>query len=188
MVITLQAFGWYIVSLYIATYVTALGFNSTLSTGILSAFNASAIIGYLVTGPAIDKLSSTVTMAISSGLCGIITFTLFGFATSLPLVLVFALLFGAAVSLRASSSLLCYTYTDMLSLSLTGRRLRLLHHSHCPRCRCKHQLRQLSSVPRMDVHPWHCRRHRPSHRLCAVQAFYCHSTPAQGRLRHQWLP
>ncbi|KAJ1021699.1 hypothetical protein NDA16_003835 [Ustilago loliicola] len=95
-VITLQAYGWYIVSLYIATYVTALGFNSTLSTGILSAFNASAIIGYLITGPAIDKLSSTLTMAISSGLCAIIAFTLFGFTTSLPLVLVFALLFGAA--------------------------------------------------------------------------------------------
>ncbi|KAJ1019374.1 hypothetical protein NDA13_006290 [Ustilago tritici] len=35
LVVALQAFGWYIVSLYIATYATALDFNSTLSTGIL---------------------------------------------------------------------------------------------------------------------------------------------------------
>lgn len=94
----LQAFGWYIVSLYIATYATALGFSSTVSTGILSAFNASAIIGYLVTGPAIDKLSFTLAMAVSSGLCGLFAFLLFGFASSLALVLVFVLVFGAAVS------------------------------------------------------------------------------------------
>lgn len=97
-VITLQAFGWYIVSLYVATYATALGFSFTLSTGILSAFNASAIVGYLITGPAIDKLSFTMAMAISSGLCGLTAFLLFGFATSLPTVLIFALVFGAAVS------------------------------------------------------------------------------------------
>ncbi|SYW82652.1 uncharacterized protein UBRO2_04774 [Ustilago bromivora] len=35
LVVALQAFGWYIVSLYIDIYATALGFNSTLSTGIL---------------------------------------------------------------------------------------------------------------------------------------------------------
>ena len=95
-VIMLQAFGWYIVSLYIATYATALGLSSTISTGILSAFNASAILGYLITGPAIDKLSFTLAMAISSGLCATTALLVFGFATSLPLVLVFVLVFGAA--------------------------------------------------------------------------------------------
>ncbi|CBQ69854.1 related to monocarboxylate transporter 2 [Sporisorium reilianum SRZ2] len=95
-VIMLQAFGWYIVSLYISTYATALGFSSTVSTGLLSAFNASAIIGYLITGPAIDKLSFTLAMAISSGLCAITALLLFGFATSLTIVLVFVLVFGAA--------------------------------------------------------------------------------------------
>ncbi|SPO30182.1 uncharacterized protein UTRI_06021 [Ustilago trichophora] len=35
-------------------------------------------------------------MAISSGLCGITALTLFGFATSLPTLLIFALVFGAA--------------------------------------------------------------------------------------------
>ncbi|KAJ9475618.1 putative transporter ESBP6 [Pseudozyma hubeiensis] len=95
-VIMLQAFGWYIVSLYIATYATALGFNSTVSTGILSAFNASAIIGYLITGPAIDKLSFTLAMAVSTSLCAITALLLFGFATSLAIVLVFVLTFGAA--------------------------------------------------------------------------------------------
>lgn len=91
----LQAFGWYVVSLYIATYATALGFSSTVSTGILSAFNASAIIGYLITGPVIDKLSFTLAMSVSCGLCSVIALLLFGFATSLPLVLVFVLTFGA---------------------------------------------------------------------------------------------
>ncbi|CDS00605.1 related to monocarboxylate transporter 2 (C-terminal part) [Sporisorium scitamineum] len=95
-VIMLQAFGWYIVSLYISTYATALGFSSTVSTGLLSAFNASAIIGYLITGPAIDRLSFTLAMAISSGLCAVTAFLLFGFATSLAIVLVFVLVFGAA--------------------------------------------------------------------------------------------
>lgn len=96
LVIMFQAFGWYIVSLYIATYATALGFSSTVSTGILSAFNASAILGYIVTGPAIDKVSFILAMAISSGLCGIFALCLLGFATSLPLILVFVLTFGAA--------------------------------------------------------------------------------------------
>lgn len=103
-VVMFQAFGWYIVSLYIATYATALGFNSTTSTGILSAFNASAIVGYLVTGPVIDKLSFTLAMATSSGLCSLTAFLLFGFATTLPIVIVFALVFGAAVSLRPSTN------------------------------------------------------------------------------------
>lgn len=96
--VALQAFGWYIVSLYIATYATALGFSSTVSTGILAAFNASAIIGYTITGPSIDKLSFTLGMAVSSGLCALAALLLLGFAATLPILLVFAIVFGAAVS------------------------------------------------------------------------------------------
>ncbi|ETS65134.1 hypothetical protein PaG_00192 [Moesziomyces aphidis] len=95
-VVALQAFGWYIVSLYIATYATALGFSSTVSTGILAAFNASAIIGYTITGPSIDKLSFTLGMAVSSGLCALAALLLLGFAATLPILLVFAIVFGAA--------------------------------------------------------------------------------------------
>lgn len=55
----------------------------------------------MITGPTIDRFSFVLAMSISSGACDLLALLLFGFATSLPLILVFALLFGAAISLQA---------------------------------------------------------------------------------------
>ncbi|KAN0064707.1 hypothetical protein ACQY0O_002340 [Thecaphora frezii] len=95
-VLLLQACGWYTISLYIATYCSQLGFSASTSTGVLSAFNASAVVGYVGTGPAIDRFSYLVALMLSSGLCGIAALTMFGFAIQLPLLVVFVLFFGAA--------------------------------------------------------------------------------------------
>jgi MFS family permease len=93
-VLFLQACAWYTISLYISTYTTSLGFSSSTATGVLSAFNASATVGYLIIGRLIDIAPYNVVIIASTTMCSLSAFILLGFAHSLPLVFVFVLIFG----------------------------------------------------------------------------------------------
>ncbi|UZJ54563.1 hypothetical protein CBS101457_003883 [Exobasidium rhododendri] len=96
LVIFFQAGSWYTISLYISSYATSLGVSSSTATGILSAFNASATVGYLVTGRLIDVTSYSIVMIGSVATCSLTAFFLLGFSDTLALVLVFVLIFGVA--------------------------------------------------------------------------------------------
>lgn len=89
-----QSCGWYTISLYISTYCTSLGFSSSTATGVLSAFNAAATLGYLILGPLNDKFVYTKVMCASMLICSLSAFLLLGFSRSLPMVILFVLTFG----------------------------------------------------------------------------------------------
>ena len=82
--------------MYVASIATALGLNSTTSTGVLSAFNAAAVLGYLFNGLLIDALPFTLVSAGATLICSLASFLLLGFSSSLPLILVFAIVFAMA--------------------------------------------------------------------------------------------
>lgn len=94
MAIFVQSCAWYTISLYIATYCTSLGFSSSTATGILSAYNGAATVGYLIVGPLIDRISYTLVMLVSMLICSLSAFLLLGFSQSLPLLILFVLIFG----------------------------------------------------------------------------------------------
>lgn len=95
MIIFCQGAAWLSISLYIASYSSTLGFSDATATGTLSAFNASATLGYLLLGRLIDSASHTKLMAASTGICSLSAFLLLGFSRSLPLLIVFSLIFGS---------------------------------------------------------------------------------------------
>lgn len=95
-IIFCQSCAWCTISLYISTYTSSLGFNATTATGILSAFNASATVGYLSIGRLIDMTSYPFVMGASTLTCSLAAFLLLGFSHSLPLLVAFVLVFGLA--------------------------------------------------------------------------------------------
>lgn len=93
-ILFLQAAAWYTISLYISSYTTSLGFSASTATGVLSAFNASATVGYLIIGRLIDVTSYITIIIFSTSICSLAAFFLLGFSHSLPLIVVFVLVFG----------------------------------------------------------------------------------------------
>jgi len=70
----------------------------SLSTAILSTFNAANIFSPTGTGYLVDKLASPIVMAISCAATSLTAYLILGFATSPPLVFVFVVLFGLVAS------------------------------------------------------------------------------------------
>lgn len=96
-VILTQTTAWYSISLNISNYATSMGFDSSTSTGILSAFNASAAITYFVLGYLVDRFPYPLIMATSTMLNLIFTVLVFGFAgRSLAKLLVYVVFFGVS--------------------------------------------------------------------------------------------
>ncbi|PWN47421.1 MFS general substrate transporter [Violaceomyces palustris] len=90
-----QASGWYTISLYLSSYATSLGLSKWTSTGVLSSFNASAILGYMMIGNLIDRFDYTRLMLVSGLVCSLSSLVILGLANSLVMVLIFTLIFGA---------------------------------------------------------------------------------------------
>lgn len=96
-VILTQTTSWYSVSLNISNYATAMGYSSSTSTGILSAFNASAAITFFVLGYLVDRFPYPLIMATSTTLNLIFTVLVFGFAgNSLTKIVVYVVFFGVS--------------------------------------------------------------------------------------------
>lgn len=95
-VIICQSSAWCTISLYIASYTSSLGFASSTSTATLAAFNASATLGYLLLGRLIDSCPYTIIMAVSTLTSSLAALFLLGFSHSLPLLIIFVLVFGTS--------------------------------------------------------------------------------------------
>ena len=96
MVVTLtQTTAWYSVSLNISNYASSMGFSSATSTGVLSAFNASAAVTYFNLGYLVDRFPYPLIMATSTTLNLIFTVLVFGFAgKSLVKIVLYVVFFG----------------------------------------------------------------------------------------------
>lgn len=94
-VLTAQTTAWYSISLNISNYATSMGLDSSTSTGILSAHNASAALTYPILALLIDRFSYPLIMATSAALCATFTFLVFGFAgSSLTKIIIYVVFFG----------------------------------------------------------------------------------------------
>ncbi|KAJ9480378.1 putative transporter MCH2 (putative) [Pseudozyma hubeiensis] len=90
-----QSTAYYSISLNISNYASSVGFSSTTSTGILSAFNASAAITYFVLSYLIDRFAYPLLMATSTALNLVFTVLVLGFAgRSLTKIIVYVVFFG----------------------------------------------------------------------------------------------
>ncbi|KAJ1584131.1 hypothetical protein NDA11_004889 [Ustilago hordei] len=90
-----QTTAWYSVSLNISNYASSMGFSSSTSTGMLSAFNASAAVTYFVLGYLVDRFPYPLIMATSTLLSLVFTVLVFGFARgSLAKIILYVVFFG----------------------------------------------------------------------------------------------
>ncbi|KAK0522243.1 hypothetical protein OC834_000457 [Tilletia horrida] len=90
----LQAAAWTAISLYLSTLCISIGLSERTANGVLSAYNGSAVLSFMIVAAVVDRLSTGTLMAISTAGCGLAAYLLLGFASTLGVVLPFVLLFG----------------------------------------------------------------------------------------------
>lgn len=90
-----QALGYYIPGLFLPTYVSSLGLSGTTSALVLAAFNLATTFGQVSMGLVSDRVSNALLLVfVSSFVSSVASFFLWGFATSLPMLLAYALIYG----------------------------------------------------------------------------------------------
>ncbi|EFQ36276.1 major facilitator superfamily transporter [Colletotrichum graminicola] len=93
----LEAMGYYIPSLFLPTYATALGLSGTAGALVLALNNLATIFSQLAFGYITDRVNNVFMLVfVSSFIASVATFAIWGFATSLAPLLAFSLLFGLA--------------------------------------------------------------------------------------------
>ncbi|KAK4689000.1 hypothetical protein P7C73_g1118, partial [Tremellales sp. Uapishka_1] len=117
----LASAGLYAVSFYLAPYCSSLGLSSATTSGAVSAFNASGLLGEIFIGYACDRIPYPY-VAGAIGLVGCLaTFLLLGFARSLPTIVIYSLLFGfAAGSWCATWSASCIDIGRLRKVDVDG--------------------------------------------------------------------
>ncbi|KAH6661947.1 major facilitator superfamily domain-containing protein [Plectosphaerella plurivora] len=90
-----QALGYYIPGLYLPTYASSLGLSGTTGALLLAAFNLSTTFGQIAMGWLSDRVSNALLLVfVSSFVSALASFLLWGFASSLPTLLAFAIVYG----------------------------------------------------------------------------------------------
>ncbi|KAF9875310.1 hypothetical protein CkaCkLH20_07130 [Colletotrichum karsti] len=90
-----QGFAYYIPSLYLPSYASALGLSGTMGALILAVYNLATVFGQLGFGWLSDRTNNVLILVfVSSFVSSVAGFTIWGFAHSLETLLVFALIFG----------------------------------------------------------------------------------------------
>lgn len=93
-----QALGFFPVSIFISTYTSALTTTTLSPTVVLALFNASSVVCYVLFGRICDSYPYAAVILCSGLGSALGAFFLWGFATNLPLIFAFALVFGGLVS------------------------------------------------------------------------------------------
>ncbi|KXH35049.1 monocarboxylate transporter [Colletotrichum nymphaeae SA-01] len=90
-----QGFAYYIPSLYLPSYASAIGLSGTMGALLLAAHNLATVFGQIGFGWLSDHTNNVFMLIfISSFTSAVAAFTLWGFAHSLPLLVIFSLVFG----------------------------------------------------------------------------------------------
>ncbi|KAK9899406.1 MFS general substrate transporter [Cystobasidium minutum MCA 4210] len=92
--ILFTSLGNFIPSIYLPSYATDLGLSQTSGTLLVVMMNASSVVGLLLLGHLSDRWPARVVITISCMGSALSCFLLWGFATSVSVLVVFALLFG----------------------------------------------------------------------------------------------
>jgi predicted MFS family arabinose efflux permease len=90
-----QGLGYFFPSLYLPSYVTSLGLNSSYGPLLLALMSVSQVLGQFTFGLLSDRnLSLGLLTSVSTVMAGVAALALWGLATSMPLLVVFALTYG----------------------------------------------------------------------------------------------
>ncbi|KAF3808181.1 hypothetical protein GCG54_00006797 [Colletotrichum gloeosporioides] len=90
-----QGFAYYIPSLYLPSYASAIGLSGTMGALLLAVYNLATVFGQVGFGWLSDRTPNILILIfISSFVSSVSAFTIWGFAHSLELLVVFALIFG----------------------------------------------------------------------------------------------
>lgn len=91
----IHALGYYVPGLFLPTYASSLGLSGTASALVLAAFNLATTFGQVAMGLATDRINNALLLVfVSSFISSVASFLLWGFAKSLPMLLVYALIYG----------------------------------------------------------------------------------------------
>ena len=89
-----EGLGFFISTIYLPSYAQSIGLSSVASTLTLSLSNTAAVFGAVLLGSLIDRLHVTTVVLISSIGATASVFLLWGLASSLPVLCMFAILYG----------------------------------------------------------------------------------------------
>ena len=90
----LESLGFFIPNIYLPTYARTLGLSSVAGTVIIALYNTTSVFGQVILGSLIDKLHVTTVILISTLGATASVFLFWGLAVSLPLLCIFALVYG----------------------------------------------------------------------------------------------
>ena len=90
----MQGLGFFVPSIYLPSYMKALGFSNTVSTLPIILINIAAVIGSVSMGSIVDRTHVTTAILISTVGAMLSVFLVWGFSTSLPPLLTFCFMYG----------------------------------------------------------------------------------------------
>jgi len=90
----LESLGFFIPNIYLPTYARTLGLSSVAGTLTIALYNTTSVFGQVILGSLIDKLHVTTVILISTLGATASIFLFWGLAASLPLLCIFALIYG----------------------------------------------------------------------------------------------
>ena len=90
----LESFGFFIPNIWLPTYARSLGLSSLSGTIAVMLFNTTSIFGQVMLGSMIDKMHVTNVIMISTIGASLSVFLGWGLSVSMPLLCIFALLYG----------------------------------------------------------------------------------------------
>lgn len=90
-----QGLGFYIPSLYLPTFATALGLSGSMGALILAANNLASVIGQVSFGYLSDRVNNVLILVfVSTIVPSIASFTIWGFARSLEALIIYSIIYG----------------------------------------------------------------------------------------------
>ncbi|PVI06253.1 MFS general substrate transporter [Periconia macrospinosa] len=101
--IVIQGIGYFLPAIYMPLYARSLGASSLQSTVTVILFNFAGFVGCLSMGTAVDRFDVTNCLCIAAATSTLAVFLLWGFATSLPVLYVFCVVYGAFAGSYSSS-------------------------------------------------------------------------------------
>ncbi|KAH8900967.1 monocarboxylate transporter [Thozetella sp. PMI_491] len=90
-----QGFAFFIPSLYLPSFASALGLSGTMGALLLAVINLATVFGQISFGWLSDRTNNVVLLVfVSSFVSAVATFTLWGFATSIQTLIAYSLIYG----------------------------------------------------------------------------------------------
>lgn len=99
----IQSLGYFLPAIYLPTFARSLGASGLESTVTVILLNGAAFVGSLCMGSAVDRFDVTNCIFISAIGSTLGVFLLWGLSTSLPLLYIFCLVYGAFAGCNSSS-------------------------------------------------------------------------------------